>query len=192
VSDFSDKVHESQFDVLGRVIPGAIVLLLWNPTQVNPSSTQLWELLVAIIPAYLIGFCLEHVSMFLIDQLLMDPWLIEPTKKGRWYSLLDRKWWGHLCSAPVIWHECNSGQSRFEARIFKMLAERTMFRSLIMVFLFASFWPPKVYEWSWYLRSPLFFFCMLCCTYSFMKVTEFASGFVTYRDMYKKDSTSQN
>jgi hypothetical protein len=90
VSDFSDKVHESQFDVLGRVIPGAIVLLLWNPTQVNPSSTQLWELLVAIIPAYLIGFCLEHVSMFLIDQLLMDPWLIEPTKKGRWYSLLDR------------------------------------------------------------------------------------------------------
>lgn len=62
MADFSDKVFESQFDVIARLVPGAVILGMYPLLQFGPQKPPtIPDLLLATVPAYLIGFWLEHV-----------------------------------------------------------------------------------------------------------------------------------
>jgi hypothetical protein len=148
-----DKVHEVQFDVIGRIVPGAVVLGVCLQSQLS-LKLEWSHVLGGVIPAYLLGFGVEYLSLLLIEtwmpqfvRFIQRKNGIEDLKTEKWFRRLSYALFYDFDPNDTLWERCNSGNCRFEQRPFKMLAELTLFRSMILISVCSLVSPPPIASW---------------------------------------------
>ena len=138
--DISGKMHEFSFDVLVRIIPGTVVLASYFGENLKSLDASLL-IGIGVVIAYVIGYGIEMITI------LADKCLITPILMAIEYVFSPKKEMycrGHsLVPVPEfkMWQfEDKAGK---KARFFKMIAERSMWRSLVLITAFYCFKPPK-------------------------------------------------
>lgn len=120
MSDLGEKVFEVQYDVVCRLIPGFVTIgvypgILNLESILNGDGDASWasRWVIALIPAYLIGFALEHISLLLVERLVFEGVVLFRLKNvnGR-FATIYGKWFGkNLRKNCEIWGGCNSGKT---------------------------------------------------------------------------------
>jgi hypothetical protein len=146
--DLGKKVPEIQFDLIGRLFPGILVLAAYSGKNNLPQTIT--AIALALVASYVIGFTLELTSKAIVDLGLINWWLkkIDRKEYGPWPMVED-----------AVWTHYNTTDGPKHEVVFKMLAERTMFRSLALMSVVASIHPPRSVqhcEWSTWLSVLLF------------------------------------
>jgi len=150
-------VPEALFDLIARVVPGAILLSVYHPNPATFASSA-GGVILGLVYAYVVGFTAEQIS-----HLIVDVWVLESCcekrlgishEKYSWLPMTREKLWEYRQECP-------------ESIALKMLAERGCFRTLFLASLFgATFYPPERFgEGS------------LACLYCFVTALAFLNSF---------------
>ena len=137
----SGQMHEFAFDILARIVPGSLLIASYFGSDLKGLDASLL-IGVGVVVAYVVGFSIELTSL-LIDKCIVSPVLkfverkITPTNHEGEYRQ------GHsLLPLTELQMWVYEDSSKKKARYFKMLAERSMWRSIVFICCWFCFKPP--------------------------------------------------
>lgn len=130
--DLTENVTELQFDVIGRIVPGAVVVCAYT-WHMKLDTSAFSILSIGLITSYVIGFVLELVVMKFFIWPVSDPVL-------RWYRKKNPKC--RLLYDHGMWDVVRSKPAEHQRVFVKRIAEKTMFRSLTFASLLGFALPP--------------------------------------------------
>jgi hypothetical protein len=120
----TSSIPELHYDLIARIVPGTVALAVFAHGHL-PIPDGATHTALAFIAAYIVGFSIELVGAALIDAAWLDRACRRFTKHSKYIPVPIGDVWGHR----------NTTTGPRNATIFKMLAERSMFRSLLIISL---------------------------------------------------------
>jgi hypothetical protein len=131
MDEIPEKIPELYFDVIARLVPGAVILGIYTIHD-NKLSEGLGTLFFGIVFSYALGYLLEISSATLIDFHFLNRFLPGRFDTGR----------SKLASNAQLWEHCNKKNGTERVIFLKMLAEQALFRSLSVASCVALVFPP--------------------------------------------------
>ncbi len=137
INDLKSAIPELQYDIIGRLVPGMTLLALaslYNVTLVDDNGVKVgvdWIMkngVAWVVGGYIVGYAAEKITELLYRYTLGLLSEIFPSDDSLWEPL-------------KIFESTDNGR-RYHLHL-KVLAERTMFRILLVAFYLASVSPPR-------------------------------------------------
>lgn len=138
---------EAYFDLLARIVPGMIAIILYGNSLVASISSGT-EIMLLILFGYVIGFLLDAISEFIVrdcwDWLVrFIDWLVRRIKQ--FFGVQDEPHtngprYGDYYRWQQIRNKCDAANRAVLTKM--MMAEKAGFRGLAFLFLFTLFWQP--------------------------------------------------
>jgi hypothetical protein len=135
------QMHEFAFDVLARIVPGIVLIASYFASDLKGLDASLL-IGVGVVVAYVVGYAIELTTL-LVDKCIISPilkWL-----ESRYNSSENKSEYRHgqsLLPITELQMWVYEVQSKKKARYFKMLAERSMWRSIVFICCWFCFSPP--------------------------------------------------
>ena len=133
IPSLSEKIPELHYDVIARMIPGMLALAVYIG-HLKPFPTDFASLVVLAALSYVVGFAVEQLANHALDLRIWNP--------------ICKRLHANLRFIPMpnsdVWEHRNTTNGPRNTIIFKMLAERSLFRSFILLSLIALFKPPYI------------------------------------------------
>lgn len=123
-------IPEIFFDIIGRVIPGLILIILYQLPTCAMQITNL-DIALELIASYVIGFLLEIITQTIEYVIYLGVRSVPIKIICHNYCYTDNKLW-----------KCIRKSGNYLNSI-KMMAEKSMFRSLTLVAIIIFIWPPR-------------------------------------------------
>jgi hypothetical protein len=130
----SDYIPEFYFDIIARLVPGGLTCIIYGWQSLGTLGSA-FSILIGLVVSYFLGILLDVVSDLVLGRLVFR-WFISALKKFvRLYTFMpDNELWLLIRQLPEK-----------QVIIFnKMMAEKAMLRSAILVNIIAFFYPPSL------------------------------------------------
>jgi len=129
-----ETIPEIYFDIIARIIPGALTILIYFGDRVLQDSNFL-RIIASLLFSYLIGIILDIVSDIVLNRIIFRPFFI-----------LLKIIRIELLSDSILWIKIRNLRADQILVFNKMMAEKAMLRSIILVNLVIFFYRPSLFQ----------------------------------------------
>lgn len=148
MNDDLEKFPELFYDVTARIVPGAFLLGIYSIHD-DKSFQGIGTLFFGLVFAYVLGYCVAIIAGLIIDRFIWHLLLTTLHRKGKLLTIRN---------SDELWDWVRANTKLSVAIKMKFMAERNLFRSLLMSNVIIAVRPPEIlrgHYWAVFAALPI-------------------------------------